>query len=114
MSADGYISTAGHNYGLINGATPAEARWIAMNIGNATTSQVYNCAGLASPNPDFPTAANTFTGDTTDGVTGTGTAPAAADLRKGVQCGVGGTGTTGTLQSTGNLGGNVIRRDANG
>jgi hypothetical protein len=80
MGADGYINDVAGNYGLINGATPAEARWVAQNIGDGTASQVYNSAGLSSALPDFPTAANTFSGDTSDGVTGTGTAPAAGKV----------------------------------
>jgi hypothetical protein len=74
MAADGYVNGAAGNYNLINGATPAEARWTAAGVGDAT-NKIYWTAGL-SPLPDMPTAANTRPPDTTDGVLGTQTAQA--------------------------------------
>lgn len=59
---------------------------------------------------DLPEVANVFTNDTVLATPGTGTQPAAADLRSGVQCGIGGTGVTGTLVIVGTVGGHIARR----
>lgn len=57
---------------------------------------------------DFPDFVNVFTADTVQGATGTGTQPSAPDLRSGVQCGIGGTGVTGTRKIGGSVLGDFI------